>query len=248
MSERGLPNVESAAQLFEIQKYIRRHLPQFTQSNSDEFLTYNPSEDKLGRGQILWFYTENGREKTDPSLAFIFRPTGFVVNYYNSPDPEGAPRLRNKNNSLYGPFEKRFKPDELPFAIEKTLIHMNGFVKGDPEVMGQFVDIDGETGDPLTLTQVIERRQKELEGKSMAEQFSHLPPLDNAWALPTDQQSELAIRRISSKEHYTTFEGITRQTSDVIGEIKNGDEGPVLRELHLISAYTTLMRDQGILR
>ncbi len=242
---------ENEALILTIENRVKRYFPVFTHSDRDEFLNYDPAKDIHGRGHILWLYGEKGKGEGNPSMAFIYRPTGLVINWYNTPPPDELERIRNVNDSIYGPHDRRWEKGEEDFALEKALIHMNGFPRNDESVYEQLVDWDASEQCFISLKEKLEKRQEEIARHKREKTKTPKPPLETAWNLPSDTQTELAIARIAPHDVYTFFSGAQTATEGVLKQIRSGTsigKTTVERELHKIGAYETLLRDHQILK
>lgn len=249
-------HLEDEALIHTFDAKVKRVFPAYSDMNRAEFDSYEPAKDKTGRGRLLWFYTEQGHKEKDPKMVFIFKQDGFVVNYYNATEPINPYTLRNKDDSMFGPWEKRWQMDQVDLALEKAKIHMEGVQHTSEVFRSQLAEWSDEKQRFLTIGERLDERERyvtELKSFKKQQQRKWQVSRKTIWDLlktHPDKADALALKRISAMPIYLTFDGTQLSSEEIAQNIKEGtDLGQqiVLRELNKIEAYERLLKDHGLL-
>lgn len=153
--------------LFAFEQQIFRAFHDFKYVDRQSYLLYDKPLDPgaYDKGHRLSFFTEPEDERTEQSaeLFFIMRTDGFSVNYNNVKGNEEPNRISmTPNNSFAGPYDvpkgRNYRDDELPYAIEKLKIHMNGIQVDDSQFLQQPADIPNDEGDFLTFEEIMKEK------------------------------------------------------------------------------------------
>lgn len=251
------PELSLRDPVLRFQEAVGIGLPEYADMDRSKYDSYDPTQDTSDQGQLLYFYTEKGRERTDPRLIFIFRPKGFVLNYYNSLEPASPYTIRNVNNSLYGQEQRLWANDEAELAVEKAQIHMQGIDPNRSSFRDQLAEYF--PGEDRFVT-MGERMDAYQEYVSQAPSFKHQvqrqivasisSTIWNTWKENPQKVQELVVERIKQNPSYKTFHGIEYPSNHVIDQIHAGTEmghTVVMRELMMIESYERLLKDRRLL-
>ncbi len=238
-----------------VQESVRKILPEYSQVDRTEYDAYDPESDKMDRGQILYFFTEQGNEPDAPKLLFIFEPDGMVLNYYNSPEPEGKYSIRNKGDSIRRGGNWRWGKEDVNLAVEKAKIHMQGVGHESDEFQGQLAGWDPTEDRLVTMGERMKSNRQTLEQKGFKEREALLQTRKpgGVWNLLEEnpqKAAELAITRIGQSDQYIEVDGTPRPSVDVVGEIRQGTDAgqrAVRREINIIESQESLLRVRGLL-
>lgn len=239
----------------EIEAQTKRTFPFLTRTDRSEYDTYDPNKDENNRGRLLIFTGEQSDNSDGPKVMYIFKPSGFVINYYNSPEPEKPYTIRNVGNSLYGPKERRWREDEVDLALEKAKIHMDGIDHTSEEFLNQPVGWSDVEQRFLTMGEIMasweryKNEPKSFKEKNRRMQTTLHKSVFQLLEEAPEKAKELAIARISKDPTYTDFDGQTSPTKAIVEHITQDDAAgkkAVLREMNRIEAQQTLLRDRGL--
>lgn len=240
---------------------VERAFPQqYPVINREWFDNYDPGADTTDRGKILMFLDKDIPTPEDfdkaQSLLFIYRPQGFVINYYNSPEPQDvspqAKIVRNKNNSLYGPLQHRWTNEELDYALQKAHIHMTGIDIHDPHILQQAAG--WHDGKPITLGQRMQLYEDyKMAGKKKPQHLKNILTSTKSVFAFTSQNPEaaqaLALSRIT-QDPYILPSGQMYSQESAIAHIQQqtslGQE-IVSGELYRVEAVESLLKNHGLL-
>lgn len=132
--------------------------PQFTDFDPSEFENYDEAADVNKRGKVVSLYTEEGRAEESPRIQFIFRTDNtFVLNFYNSSEPNTPYTHRNITDSSYAPGERRWRADEAMLALGKIKIKTEGIDINDPKFLGQYVGWNEAEERFITMKEIIDQ-------------------------------------------------------------------------------------------
>lgn len=237
------------ARLHVIEQHVRRVLPEYSQIDRAEYDAYAQEEDTNDRGQILYFYPSDERGRDVPQMLFIFRPTGFVLNYYNTPEPSHPSRIRNKGNSIYGRRQNKWQLEETEYALERARIHMEGIDYEDDEFRSQLA---GWSADDAFVT-MGERLDALHPGNTKKIKKPWGKTKYTIWDVydaDPAKATELAVRNIEHGSEYVGLDGVSRPVEEVVREIREGTvtgQKAVLREMYKIESYERLLKDRRLL-
>lgn len=238
-----------------IEQMVGVILPEYCVMERAEYDEYDPKEDTYDRGQILSFYTKEGREDVDPRLMLIFRKGKFVINFYNTPEPMSKPPIRNQGGSLYGPKGRLWEMGEADLALEAVKIQTEGIDPESDEFLSQLVAFSSTEGF-VSMAERLKFRKAYVElGKTAAQRYKLGLEMNSytVWSLyDTDPKraAELVIKRIEDNPEYGELDGSVSLTSEIIEQILQGtDRGEkvVRREMNKIDMTERLLKNRNIL-
>lgn len=249
--------IEDEAVVHNFQLEVARVFPQYSEVDRTGFDAYEKVKDVNGRGKILRFDTSETRSETSPNIRFIFRESGFVVNYKNSPEPDSPFTHRNKDDSIYGPNEQRWKLDEIDLALEAAKIHMEGVDTFSPQFRDQPVRWSEEEQRFVTMGERLDD-YKNFQAKTTSfkkqvaeewERKAHYQTVWNLLAADPVKAQELAALRISKEQKYAV-RGIEYSPVEMEEHMSAGDPvwvRAVIQELNRIDAQEFLFRIRNML-
>lgn len=238
-----------------IEQMVGVILPEYCVMERAEYDAYDPKEDTYDRGQILSFYTKEGREDVDPRLMLIFRKGKFVINFYHTPEPMSKPPIRNQGGSLYGPKGRLWEMGEADLALEAVKIQTEGVDPKSDEFLGQLVAFSPAEGfltmaDRLEIRRAYVEQGKSFKGRIQSEFQANRYTVWNLYDTDPEHTIELAIKRIEGSTEYVDLDGSVRPVAEVIGDIQQGtDKGKkaVMREINKIDMTERLLKNRNML-
>ena len=238
-----------------IEQMVGSILPEYSVMDRAQYDAYDPKEDTYDRGQILSFYTKEGKEDADPRLMLIFRKGKFVINFYHTPEPLSNPPIRNQGGSLCGPKGRLWEMEESDLALEAVKIQTEGVDPQSDEFLSQLVAFSEAEGF-LTMADRLEMRRAYVEqgasfkGRVVNEFQANRHTVWNLYESDPEHAVELAIKRIEGSTEYVDLDGSVRPVAEVIGDIQQGtDKGKkaVMREINKIDMTERLLKNRNIL-
>jgi hypothetical protein len=250
------PNEEqiyNEARVHSVEQRVKKMLPEYSQIDRSEYDAYVRENDVNDRGQILFFYPSAERRKDAPQILFIFRPTGFVLNYYNTPEPSdpNPNRIRNRGNSLYGRRQNKWQLEETEYALERARIHMEGIDYMTDEFRSQLAGWNADKDVFVTMGERLDAlnpQNKKGKRKSPWEKTAYT--IWDVYEKEPNKATELAIRNIERGGEYVGLDGSARPIEEVVREIREGTvsgQKAVLREMYKIESYERLLKDRSLL-